>query len=242
MAVINFRGNLPPLNNTTRFTMVTPNILPEDGRKWRVLWLLGDDGRFSDDMLRRIDAEALSVRINAAVVMTEGLHSDYENMVRGLPWYDYVTKGLPEYIRGIFPVSDSRGDNFVFGVGMGGLGALRIALRDPQFACAFGCCGAQDLDLFADDEAHSDPAFIHRMQTIYGNEFRTEEIKKNSDPLTMAENAVTVPPMLICGGSDAAKIAGVLSRKNEDVTYIPASGQNDLLTSLFAFERIMDRW
>lgn len=241
MAVINFRGNLPPLNNTTRFTMVAPDILPEDGRKWRVLWLLGDDGRFSDDMLRRIDAEALSVRMNAAIVMPEGLHSDYENMVRGLPWYDYVTKGLPEYIRSIFPVSDRRDDNFVFGAGMGGLGAFRMALRDPQSACAFGCCGA-DLDVFSDDESHKSPDFVHRMQTIYGDDFRNDEIKRTSDPLTMAENAETVPAMLICGGSAAARIAGVLSRKSDEVTYIPESGQNDLLTSLYTFARIVDRW
>ena len=241
MAVIHFRGNLPPLNNTTRFTMVTPDILPEDGRKWRALWLLGDDGRFSDDMLRRIDAEALSVRINAAVIMPEGLHSDYENMVRGLPWYDYVTTGLPEYIRSIFPVSDRREDNFVFGYGMGGLGAFRIAMRDPRFALAYGCCCA-DFDVFADDEAHSGPDHVHRMQTIYGDDYRSEEILRNSDPLILAENAADVPRMLICGGSSAAKIAGILSEKSAEITYIPSSGENDLLHALYAFERIVDQW
>lgn len=241
MAVIDFRGHLSPLNITTRFTMVTPDLLPEEGTKWRALWLLGDDGRFSDDMLRRFDIEALSAAINAAVIMPEGLHSDYENMARGLPWYDYVTKGLPEYIRSIFPVSGRRRDNFVFGYGMGGLGAFRVAMRDPDFAYAFGCCGA-DFDVFSDDEAHSGPAFVHRMQTIYGDDYRTKDILKSSDPFTLAENAAEVPWMLISGGSSAAEISGILSRKSGQVTYIPSAGESDLITSLYTFERMIDQF
>ena len=239
MAVIHARINNPPLNNSTRFTMVMPDLLPEDGRKWRVLWFLGREGRLSDDILRRIDAEALAERINAAVIMPEGLHSDYENMLRGLPWYDYVSKGLPEYIRSIFPVSSRREDNFVFGCGMGGLGAFRIAMRDPGFAAAYGCCCA-DFDVFADDEAHNDPVYIHKLETIYGDDFRSEDVLEKSDPFRLAEKAEEVPEMLIAGGPSSARIAQILSAKADGITYLPC-GDEGLYQALDVFEALMSR-
>ena len=91
MAMIQFRGSVPPLNNAKRVTIAMPDLLPADGRLWRVLWLLGDEGEMSDALSRKLDTEALSRRTGCAVVMPEGLHSDYENMQRGLRWYDYIT-------------------------------------------------------------------------------------------------------------------------------------------------------
>ena len=235
MAVISFRGSIPPLTNATRVTMAMPDLLPADGGLWKVIWILGDEGKQSDWIARKTDMEALSRRTGCMTVMTEGLHSDYENMVRGLRWYDYVTDGLPRYIRSIFPVSDKSEDNFVFGYGMGGLGAFRIAMRDPDFAAAYGCCSA-DFDIFAEDSVHSGPEYEHRMKTIYGDDLRSAEVLERCDPFTMAEKAVTVPKMLICGDASAQRIAGTLSEKNSELSFMPLTGENALEESLRAFE------
>lgn len=238
MAVINYRGNLPPLNNSTRFTMVMPDLLPEEGKLWRVLWLLNDDGRLSDDLMRRIDVEEISRRTGLVIVMPEGLHSDYENMQRGLRWYDYITQGLPAYIRENFPVSDRREDNFVFGFGMGALGAYRMALRDPRLAAAYGCCGG-DMDVLSDDEQHSTPEFVHRMETIYGDGYHRKEIYDLSCPRSLAENAEVIPPMLIAGSGSAEEIAGILRNKGGDVTFLKTEDVSPKGPALEAFLKMI---
>ncbi len=237
MAMIQFRGSVPPLNNATRVTIAMPDLLPADGRLWRVLWLLGDEGEMSDALSRKLDTEALSRRTGCAVVMPEGLHSDYENMQRGLRWYDYITAGLPRYLRDMLPLSAAREDNFLFGIGMGGLGACRIAMRDPGFAVAYGCFGA-DFDVLSGDEKHSSPEFLHRMRTIYGDDLESGELLGRADPYRLAAAASDIPRMLIAGGSSAGKIAELLGRSG-DVSYVYSPDGSSHVTVLGMFEKMM---
>jgi len=217
MALINYRGGFPALNNATRFTMAMPDILPADGCKWPVLWLLGEEGRSSDHYVRNSRIESISKEKGIAVVMPEGLHSDYENMLRGLTWFDYVTEGLPAYIYTNFPVSDAPADNMVFGFGMGGLGAYRFSLRKPGFAKAFGCCRA-DFDVFSDDEKHNTPVFTHKMETIYGDDFRSEEVLNNSDPYRMAASSDGSSVLVLIGNcGNEERISQILSDRGNSV-------------------------
>lgn len=197
MAVISYRGPMQPLGVAARFTMALPEkMLPEKDRKYPVLWLLAEEGKLSDAYLRRIGLEALSERYGLAIVCPEGLHSDYEDMLRGMRWYTYISEGLPKYLRENFPLSEDPRDNFVFGFGMGGLGAVRLGLRRPDFAALFGACDA-DLGPFSDDPAHGTPEYIHRMQTIYGDDWRAEEILEKSDPLHMIRRGEKLPDLAL---------------------------------------------
>ena len=60
MALINYRGVFPALNNSTRITITLPDINPEEGAKWPVLWLLGEEGMSSDYYVRKCDVESLT--------------------------------------------------------------------------------------------------------------------------------------------------------------------------------------
>lgn len=240
MAIIDFRGSLPCLNNSTRVTIAIPSLTPQNTDRWKVLWLLGEEGRFSDHYVRCCSIEALSEKWNMAVVMPEGLHSDYENMVRGLNWFDYISEGLPQFIYGNFPVSDLREDNYVFGFGMGGLGAIRLALRKPQHAAAFGACEA-DLDVFAKDEAHNSPEFIRKMQTIYGDDFRTEMILDCSDPYRLASRASEVPPMMLIGsGNSFLKMKSALSGRSRGTVYLNSGSISGYDEALEAFHEMTE--
>ena len=234
MAIIEFRGILPSLNNSTRVTIAVPSVIPEGTDKWKVLWLLGEEGRSSDHYVRYSSIEALCEEWNMAVVMPEGLHSDYENMVRGLNWFDYIAESLPRFVYDNFPVSDKKEDNYVLGFGMGGLGAIRLALRKPDNAAAFGSCRA-DLDVFSQDSAHDSPDFIRKMQTIYGDDFRSDEILDRSDPYRLISHADRIPPMMIIGsGNSFLKIKSVLSGKAKRIVYLNSdriSGYDEALTS-----------
>lgn len=81
-----------------------------------------------------------------AVVMPSAENSFYCNMKYGYNYYDYVAKDLPEFVRRILPLSDKREKNFIAGLSMGGYGAFKIALRNPEnYAAAASLSGCLDI-------------------------------------------------------------------------------------------------
>lgn len=104
-----------------------------------VLWLL--HGASDDQTIwqRRTSIERFVEPLGLAVVMPSAHLSSYANMVHGGRFYDYIAEELPEIMRGFFPLSDEREDNFIAGLSMGGNGALRIGLSKPENYAAIGC-------------------------------------------------------------------------------------------------------
>jgi S-formylglutathione hydrolase FrmB len=61
-----------------------------------------------------------------------------------------VSEELPRYVQAVFPLSDWREDNFVAGSSMGGYGAFKLALNQPdRFAAAISLSGVLDIRDFA---------------------------------------------------------------------------------------------
>ena len=233
MAIVNYRGVFPVLNNSTRITMALPEVDPVGCEKWRVLWLLGEEGMTSDRYVRKFDVEAISRKFNIAIVMPEGLHSDYENMVRGLRWYDFVSDALPKYFYENFPISDRKEDNFVFGFGMGGLGAFRLALRNPDMAEVFGCC-MTNFDVFVKDRAHRTPEHIQKLKTIYGDDYRSESVLDASDPYRMIKSAERMGKLMVFGEDPAAEKIREMQAKRPEGAYVPHS------LELFEYDTVLN--
>ena len=107
-----------------------------------VLWLL--HGASDDETIwqRRTSIERYVAPLGMAVVMPSVEVSGYANLAHGGRFYDYVAKELPEVMRGFFGFSDRREDNFVCGLSMGGAGALKIGLANPEKYAAIGCLSA----------------------------------------------------------------------------------------------------
>lgn len=127
----------------------------KNGReKLKCLYLLHG---LSDDhtiWLRRTSIERYAADYGICVVMPCAHKSFYCDMKYGMNYYTYVAKELPGIIRSFFNVSEKREDNFVAGLSMGGYGALKIALREPDSFCAgAGLSGAvsfQTRHMFSD--------------------------------------------------------------------------------------------
>lgn len=183
MALIEARSGFAGLKITTRYSVIIPDIYEAPAGGWPVLLLLADEGCLYSDWVRRSDVEALAEKYGFAVIMPEGLHSDYENMKRGLEWNTFVFSELPAFLCETFPLSADK--MFVFGAGMGGLGAVREAMRHPE---KYALAGALDADfaIFENDDAHSTPEWEHRMETIYGDGFRDAEVIAANDPFALA--------------------------------------------------------
>ncbi len=116
---------------------------------YKTLYLLHG---LSDDQtiwMRRTSIERYASEYGICVVMPCGGRSFYCNIKNGMAYYTYIAKELPQRIREFFRVSDKREDTYIAGLSMGGYGALKMALREPETFCAgAGLSPVCDLDDF----------------------------------------------------------------------------------------------
>lgn len=93
----------------------------------------------SDDhtiWMRRTSIERYASRYGIAVVMPNAHRSWYCDMAHGGNYYTYVAKEVPAVCRSFFRgMSADRNMNYIAGLSMGGYGALKIALRNPDAFC-----------------------------------------------------------------------------------------------------------
>ena len=82
-----------------------------------------------------------------AVVMPSAENSFYCNMKYGERYYDYITKELPAFLAKMFPCLTTRREKtFIAGLSMGGYGAVKLALRNPdRYAACASLSGCLDL-------------------------------------------------------------------------------------------------
>ena len=107
-----------------------------------VLWLL--HGASDDETIwqRRTSIERYVSPLGLAVVMPSVEVSGYRNLSHGGRFYDYISKELPEIMRGFFNFSSVREDNYICGLSMGGAGAMKIGLANPDKYSVIGCLSA----------------------------------------------------------------------------------------------------
>jgi len=111
-----------------------------------VLYLL--HGLSDDETIwtRRTSIERYAARRGVAVVMPRGGRSFYADEVHGSAYWTHLTVELPAVVASFFRVSTRREDTFVAGLSMGGYGAFKWALREPErFAAAASLSGALDV-------------------------------------------------------------------------------------------------
>ncbi len=136
------------------------------------LWLLHG---LSDDhttWVRRTSIERYVAPLGLAVVMPNAGRSFYADMHVGPRYWTFLSEELPTIARSLFPLSDRREDNFVAGLSMGGYGAFKWALNQPEkFAAAASLSGALDVRGRARDKDEDEAAVTRReeMQSIFGD-------------------------------------------------------------------------
>jgi putative tributyrin esterase len=90
--------------------------------------------------------ERYAEELGLAVVMPSVDRSFYANEAYGMRFWDFLSAELPERVGQFFRVSAHREDTFVAGLSMGGYGAMKWALREPErFAAVATLSGALDL-------------------------------------------------------------------------------------------------
>lgn len=146
MATINLNFRPASLDFSTDVNIYLPDGVTED---IPTLWLLhgmhGDRNSWINGSAIGRYARARGI----AVVMPSAENSFYADQKYGFKYYTFIAKELPEYLRKILPLSDKREKNYIAGLSMGGYGAFKLALLNPESYCAAaslsGCLDLPDV-------------------------------------------------------------------------------------------------
>lgn len=123
---------IPPYYKKDTLGVPLDKIYPGKRNPLPVLYLFHGGVADASCWLRYTDIEALAEELDIAVVMPNVGNSYYTDMVHGPAYYMFVSEELPRMVRSVFPISEKREDNYTAGLSMGGYGALKVALRNPE--------------------------------------------------------------------------------------------------------------
>jgi S-formylglutathione hydrolase FrmB len=174
--------------------------------RYRTLYLLHGHSDDHTAWQRFTSIERYAEGLNLAVVMPAVHLSFYNDMAHGGKYWQFISEEVPTLVREMFSLSSARKDNYVAGLSMGGYGAFKMALTQPdRFAAAASLSGALDIQAVVDPNHHrSDKDWLEEMRTVFGDLSKVPNSKH--DLFTLAKKAAKVPvkPRLYqcCGTED----------------------------------------
>ena len=169
-------------------------IMPENSKEPpAVLYLLHG---LSDDhsmWTRRTSIERYAESRNLAVIMPTTYRGYYTDMENGYNYWTYIAEELPKKLHSMFNISKERDKTFAAGLSMGGYGALKLGLRQPErFKAVAAFSSAADMNVrVAVNEEHI---------RVFG-----KELSEENDLFRLAEklNRETAPKIYMwCGTED----------------------------------------
>ncbi|MDF2596003.1 MAG: esterase family protein [Clostridia bacterium] len=175
--------------------------IPKDG--FPVLYLLHGLGDDHTIWSRKCAIDRYASTEGIAVVMPFAGRSFYTDMVHGSPYYTYISKELIAIAEKFFPLSQDPQKRFIGGLSMGGYGAFKIALNNPdKFKGAFSLSGALDVTSLAKHSPVMDLSYDAHL--VFGNTHALLESPHNLFSLASETNMSPVKPELYmcCGTED----------------------------------------
>lgn len=130
MALISVHFSSKLLQTQTVVRLIMPDR-PINKPLQTIWWLhgLGDDG---SAWIRKTRLELFASQFNVAIIIPDMQRSFFQNIRGGLPYFDYLSKELPNYLETIFPLSKNQKDTFLVGNSMGGYGSYKWSALNPD--------------------------------------------------------------------------------------------------------------
>ena len=155
------------LKRTVDITVIVPTVtIPEsmgltDGKclhtpddKYPVLYLFHGMGNNHNTWTGYTKVEMYAEERQIAVVTISAENRSYVNMC-GDDFFTFISKELPDFVCGMFPISRDPEHTYIAGLSMGGYGTLVHAFTNPEKFKAFGALSAavnlNPETLFGDD-------------------------------------------------------------------------------------------
>ncbi len=183
-------------------------LLPDDRAlsRVRVVYLLHGLSDNCTGWLRRTAVERYAQEYGVAVVMPEVQRSFYTDMKYGVNYFSYVYKELPEIMHRLFSLPLSSEKSYVMGLSMGGYGAMKCMLTDPDRYA--GCAAFSSVaDLAWSMQNRYDEESRHQeFAAIFGDGYKLPE---SQDLFLLAKRCAaegkTPRLFLTCGESDSLR-------------------------------------
>ena len=236
MALIQIQFYSQVLARQTNILVVVPqrNTYGEIGienntgeNKYKTLLLL--HGLSDDNTIwgRRTAIERYATERGIAVIMPDGERGFYTDNKYGAKYYTFISEEVLRIAREFLPLSAKREDTFVAGNSMGGYGALKIALKNPEtYAAAIGLSSVADVEKFMNERTPD------LKEIIFGG----ERVPADEDLFELAKacekNAIK-PRLYMCEGKDDfmyeenVRLKTLFESLDYDFTYVEAEGAHD---------------
>ncbi len=215
-----FRGDIRSevMQMDTSVSVILPYDRPikDQPTPCKVVYLLHGIKLNSTGWVRWTNLETYAKQTGIAVVVPEGYRGFYTDMAHGPAYYTFLSQELPALCEKMFGISGRPEDVLAAGLSMGGYGALKLALRNPE---KFGAAAAFS--------ALCDPI---EFATKMGGELTAKEapavwgtdltLRPEDDLYHLSKNVATLPktkcPRIYfsCGTSDALHGQNMAFKKN----------------------------
>lgn len=135
--------------------------------RYPALWLLHKDGQSALDWLST-PAERCAREYGIIILAPDMQHTLCTDMRYGPPFETFVRTELLDLGRKILPLSEDPALNWIGGIGTGGYGAVKVALKNPElFSAAFSLQGTLDMDaLCCKALSGEDPGIPHTVESL----------------------------------------------------------------------------
>ena len=98
----------------------------------KVIWLMHGLSDDASTWQRFTNVEALAEVYGFIAVMPSVDRSFYLDFPNGRKYFSYLTEELPKYLKNLFQLDSPRENTYVAGISMGGYGAIKLALSQPE--------------------------------------------------------------------------------------------------------------
>lgn len=192
------------LNRDMRYRIILPAGYAESTRRFPTLYLL--HGLYGDyeNWETRTNLDLYADKLEWIIAMPDAANSWYTNSatVPGDKFEDYITHDLIDEIDARYRTIRSRHSRAIAGLSMGGYGALKFALNNPDsFFFAGSLSGALNAPLDLEDTT---PPFREGLEKAFGPPGDPSRSRNDLFTLLNSSDPVRLPYLYIeCGSSDS---------------------------------------
>ncbi len=143
MAVLHFHFFSKVLGMQRQMDVIVPQPFIEPGvvelpkTPWPVLYLLHGGSDDHTMWTRQTSIERYATKKGVAVVMPSSDLGYFSDMAYGPRFFTFLSEELPELIKEFLPnLATDRAHTFAAGLSMGGFGAVKLGLANPERFCA----------------------------------------------------------------------------------------------------------
>ncbi|MFS0788407.1 alpha/beta hydrolase family protein [Shouchella sp. 1P09AA] len=215
MALIHMTSSFQSIGKDAGVQMILPD---HAAAPYRTLYLLHGWSDNETAWMRHTAIEQLANEYHLAVVMPDVGLSYYTDMAFGGNYYTFIKEELPRLVERHFSLSKKAEDRYVAGLSMGGFGAFKLALNEPQsYRAAASFSGALLIDeLLKLQEHNQDTTRKPYMQAVFGLKGNVQNTENDLLHLLgqLENNSTTTAFFQYCGTEDFLYPINQLFRKH----------------------------